>query len=46
MENLNHFGRPFIVKHCLTKGAYILSHPEGNLLKDPVNGLYLKRFYP
>jgi hypothetical protein len=37
---------PFIVRHCLTKGAYILVHPEADTLKDPSNGLYLKKFYP
>jgi len=37
---------PYIVFHYLTKDAYILSHPEGYTLKDPVNGSYLKKLYP
>jgi hypothetical protein len=36
---------PYIIQHCLTKGAYILASPEGHPLKEPVNGLYLKKFY-
>jgi len=36
---------PYIIQHCLTKGAYILASPEGLTLKEPVNGLYLKKFY-
>jgi hypothetical protein len=37
---------PYIIHHFLTKGTYILAHPEGSTLKDPVNGLYLNKFYP
>ena len=36
---------PYIIQHFLTKGAYILASPEGLSLKEPVNGLYLKKFY-
>jgi hypothetical protein len=36
---------PYIVQHCLTKGAYILASPKGYPLKEPVNGLYLNKFY-
>jgi hypothetical protein len=36
--------KPYIVQHCLTKGAYIMASPEGYPLKEPVNGLYLKKF--
>jgi hypothetical protein len=36
---------PYIIQHCLTKGAYILASLEGHPLKEPVNGLYLKKFY-
>jgi hypothetical protein len=36
---------PYIIQHCLTKGTYILASPEGLSLKEPVNGLYLKKFY-
>jgi hypothetical protein len=45
-ENSNHLWHgPYIIQHCLTKGAYILASPEGLTLKEPVNGLYLKKFY-
>jgi hypothetical protein len=36
---------PYIIQHCLTKGAYILASPEGLFIKEYVNGLYLKKFY-
>jgi hypothetical protein len=36
---------PYIIQHCLTKGAYILASPEGLSLKELVNGLYLRKFY-
>jgi hypothetical protein len=36
---------PYIIQHCLTKGAYILASPKGLPLKEPINGLYLKKFY-
>jgi hypothetical protein len=42
-ESLWH--EPYIVQHCLTKGAYILASPEGYPLKEPFNRLYLKKFY-
>ena len=35
----------YIIQHCLTKGAYILASPKGHPLKEPINGLYLKKFY-
>ena len=34
---------PYIVKHVLSKGSYELQDYEGNFLKDPRNGLYLKK---
>jgi hypothetical protein len=37
--------RPFIVKDILKKGAYHLVYFEGNSLVDPINGLYLKKYY-
>jgi hypothetical protein len=40
---ISYFGVP--LQHCLTKGAYILASPKGLSLKEPVNGLYLKKFY-
>jgi hypothetical protein len=36
---------PYIIQHCLTKDPYIFASPEGLSLKEPVNGLYLKKFY-
>ena len=36
---------PFIVKKVLKKGAYALVDFEGNELAEPINGLYLKRYY-
>ena len=36
---------PYIIHHFLTKRAYILASPDGLSLKEPVNGLYLKKFY-
>jgi hypothetical protein len=36
---------PYIFQRCLTKSAYILASPKGYPLKEPVNGLYLKKFY-
>ena len=36
---------PYIVRHCLTKGTYLLASPKGYPLKEPINGLYLKKFY-
>jgi hypothetical protein len=36
---------PFILQHCLTKGTYILASPEGYPFKEPIKGLYLKKFY-
>jgi hypothetical protein len=39
------WNEPYIVQHCLTKGEYILASLEGYPLKEPINGLYLKKFY-
>jgi hypothetical protein len=36
---------PYIVQHCLNKGAYILASQEGYSLKEPIKRLYLKNFY-
>ena len=35
----------YIVKHVLQKGAYELVYYEGNVLSQPHNGLYLKKYY-
>ena len=37
--------KPYIVRHCLGKGAYLFADSNDHLLKNPHNGLYLKRFY-
>ena len=37
--------RPYVVHHFLGKGEYTLATSDGQLLKNPRNGLYLKRFY-
>jgi hypothetical protein len=36
---------PYIVRHVLNKGSYKLIDYNGNVLVDPINGRYLKRFY-
>ena len=36
---------PYIVRHVLEKGAYKLEYYEGNVLKEPINGLYLQKYY-
>ena len=36
---------PYIIKIVLSKGAYMLVDMEGNELKEPCNGIYLKQYY-
>jgi hypothetical protein len=36
---------PFIIKEFLRKGTYHLVEFEGNVLAEPRNGLYLKKYY-
>jgi hypothetical protein len=36
---------PYIMRHVLEKGAYELEYYEENMPDDPINGLYLKRYY-
>ena len=36
---------PYIVKRVLSKGSYELQDYKGNCLKEPWNGLYLKKYY-
>jgi hypothetical protein len=36
---------PYILRRVLEKGAYELEDYEGNMLVEPKNGLYLKRYY-
>ena len=35
----------YVIHHFLRKGVCILAEFDGHLLKNPHNGLYLKRFY-
>ena len=35
----------FIVKHIIDRGMYELEDNDGNALKEPRNGLYLKKYY-
>jgi len=37
--------RPYIMQHVLQKGAYDLEDYEGNMLDEPRNEIYLKRYY-
>ena len=36
---------PYAIHRCLGKGAYTVIDSDGQLLENPRNGLYLKRFY-
>ena len=36
---------PYIMWRVLEKWAYELAYYEGNMLGDPMNGLYLKTYY-
>ena len=36
---------PYIVRRVLEKGAYQLDGYKGNVLKEPRNGLYIKKYY-
>jgi hypothetical protein len=36
---------PYIVRRVIEKGAYELEDYEGNVLDEPHNGIYLKRYY-
>ena len=36
---------PYIVKRVLSKGSYELQDIDGGCLKEPRNGLYLKKYY-
>ena len=37
---------PYIISKDLGKGAYLLEDVKGQLLPNPHNAIYLKRFYP
>ena len=36
---------PYVIHLCLIKEAYTLIDFDGQLLENPHNGLYLKKFY-
>ena len=36
---------PYVIHQCLGKGAHLLLESDDHLLKNPLNGIYLKRFY-
>jgi hypothetical protein len=36
---------PYIVKRVLEKGAYEMEYYDGVPLSEPINGLYLKKYY-
>ena len=36
---------PYVVKCVLEKGAYELVFYEGTALVEPINGIYLKKYY-
>ena len=36
---------PYVIHRCLGKGAYTLIDSNGQLLENPHNGIYLKKFY-
>lgn len=37
---------PFIIHEVLKNGAYKYQYPNGDVHTDPINGLYLKKYYP
>lgn len=37
---------PYIIHKDLGKGAFLLEDFEGQLLPNPCNAIYLKKFYP
>ena len=36
---------PYVVKHVLEEGVYVLVDYEGTTLAEPRNGIYLKKYY-
>ena len=45
-RNFNPMWRgPCVTKHVLEKGAYELVDYEGTTLAEPINGLYIKKYY-
>jgi len=37
---------PFVVKSVYSNGAYRLINPDGDTLIMPINGKFLKKYYP
>jgi hypothetical protein len=37
---------PFLIDRILVKGAYHLRYVDGELHLNPINGRYLKKYYP
>jgi len=37
---------PFVVKSVYSNGAYRLITPDGDALMMPINGRFLKKYYP
>jgi len=37
---------PFVVETVYSNGAYLLANPNGNTLMMPINGMFLKKYYP
>ena len=37
---------PYVVEMVYSNGAYHLTNPNGNTLMMPVNGKFLKKYYP
>jgi hypothetical protein len=36
---------PYVMRRVLEKGSYEIEEFEGNVLSEPRNGLYLKKYY-
>jgi len=37
---------PFVIETVYSNGAYRLATPSGDILMMPVNGKFLKKYYP
>jgi len=37
---------PFVVESVYSNGAYRVTTPDGNMLMMPINGRFLKKYYP
>ena len=36
----------FVIEIIYSNGAYHLAHPDGDILMKPINGKFLKKYYP